>query len=133
MGRARVVPLGPVRDYWERWETGDALLLPRRYGGLSLVAQEALAAGMAVVMLDREPERRWPIVRARTGAGRLEHMKGGAIGVLEGDPVSLAERIRQLATTELAHWSALADRWAATMSWETLLPAWRAALGMDAS
>lgn len=37
-------------NYWDLYQHGDALLLPRRYGGLCLPAQEAAAAGLCVIM-----------------------------------------------------------------------------------
>lgn len=42
-------------NYWDLYQHGDALLLPRRYGGLCLPAAEAAAAGLVVVMPDILP------------------------------------------------------------------------------
>ncbi len=43
--------LGAVANYWDLYTHGDTLVMPRRYGGLCLPVQEALAAGLAVVGL----------------------------------------------------------------------------------
>lgn len=37
----------------------DALILPRRYGGLSLTTNEALMSGMSVMMTDCSPNNEW--------------------------------------------------------------------------
>lgn len=42
-------------NYWDLYEHGDCLLLPRRYGGLCLPMQEAFAAGLPVVMPETAP------------------------------------------------------------------------------
>lgn len=69
-----------VDEYWHLYGGADALLLPRRYAGLSLPALEAMGAGLALIMSNVEPQRsEWPIIpidapeggRLRTGAGVL--------------------------------------------------------------
>lgn len=42
-------------NYWDLYKEGDVLLLPRRYGGLSLQLQEAAATGMPVVVSEKDP------------------------------------------------------------------------------
>lgn len=44
-----------VLNYQDIYTSGDVLVLPRRYGGLCLPMQEALAAGMPVLMTDISP------------------------------------------------------------------------------
>lgn len=41
------------------YRDGDVLILPRRYGGLCLVASEALQTGLPVVMPDIDPNNTW--------------------------------------------------------------------------
>ncbi len=48
-----------VQHYWELHQTGDVAVLPRRYGGLCLPANEALGAGMPVIMTAIEPNTSW--------------------------------------------------------------------------
>lgn len=45
----------------ELYDDGDVLVYPRRYAGQSLVMQEAQAAGLPLVCLDREPDRGWTL------------------------------------------------------------------------
>lgn len=44
-------------DLWSMYEDQDVLVLPRRYGGLSLPALEASAAGLVVAMTDCSPNQ----------------------------------------------------------------------------
>lgn len=54
----RTIPLeihSNVENYADLYARGDILILPRRYGGLCLPMQEALSAGMPVIMTDISP------------------------------------------------------------------------------
>lgn len=77
--RIRVQPT-ELEDYWQIYDDADALVLPRRYGGLSMPALEGMGAGLALLMPDVEPQRsEWPIVtipaefrnRITTSAGNI--------------------------------------------------------------
>jgi len=48
----------PKKYYWENYSEGDLFVLPRRYGGLCLPLNEALASGMVPLMLDISPVNR---------------------------------------------------------------------------
>jgi glycosyltransferase involved in cell wall biosynthesis len=45
-----IVDGGDIPNYWDNYRDADVLVLPRRFGGLSLPVNEALGAGMPVVM-----------------------------------------------------------------------------------
>lgn len=45
----------PVENYWDNYIVGNILLMPRRFGGLCLPVQEALSAGMPVIMTNIQP------------------------------------------------------------------------------
>lgn len=51
----RVEYRGEVKEHDELYKEGDVLILPRRYGGLSLQCNEAMASGMPVIMPNIEP------------------------------------------------------------------------------
>ena len=54
----KAVPIQVIKDvpnYQDLYKEGDVLVLPRRYGGLCLPMQEALAAGMPVIMTNCSP------------------------------------------------------------------------------
>lgn len=123
------VVTGGVQDYWQLYDRADALVMPRRYGGLCLPVQEAMAAGLAVVMTDVAPNpQTWPIVPvATTGAGNVD-TPAGSIPVAEIDPAEVAATMDRLADPHerfRLQWAS-AD-WASTNSWDALRPVWLAA------
>lgn len=126
VGNVHVHPVRDVTDYWERYSQAyDALILPRVYGGLSLVMQEALANGMPVVCLDRYPENTWGgTYRAPVESYAPYRMKGGSIPVAEANPERLADTITRLALGDPTELSAAALRHADSISWHTLGQVW---------
>jgi hypothetical protein len=126
----RVVPLSDVTEYWERWaDRYDCLVQPRRYGGLSLVAQEAGAAGIPILCLDRTPDRHWPgTFTVPVLRGERQHMKGGTFRVLTASPQALATRIKWAAEQTLTDLACAGLAHAHAGSWDALLPEWTEAL-----
>lgn len=51
--------LGSLKDNQDLYENFDALLLPRRWGGLCLPINEALLSGLPVLTSDMEPQNKW--------------------------------------------------------------------------
>ena len=94
-----VVETGDVNKYWDLYRQGDVLVMPRRFGGLCLPAQEALGAGMPVVMPDIDPNNRWLpqewLVRATRQA---QFPSVTPIDVYHSDPRALASIINRFAT-----------------------------------
>jgi glycosyltransferase involved in cell wall biosynthesis len=120
-----VVDSGDKRDYWENYTSGEVMILPRRYGGLCLPANEALGAGMPVIMTDVDPNNRWLpaewLVPA-TQAG--EFMAFNPVDVFTADPVALAAKIDQFASDRDFYVTAKtqADELAQQLSWPELKP-----------
>ena len=54
-----VIDSSPPEDYWDLYADQHALVLPRRYGGLSLPVNEAIGAGIPVIMPAISPNTRW--------------------------------------------------------------------------
>lgn len=133
------VATGKVKVVWDHGRPGDwrdcyppeadVLLLPRRYGGLSMVVQEAAALGLPTVMLDVDPQRAeaWPGWRIPARVQRTALMRGGEFDVHTGDPEALAavmsamvrgevdvagESQRALAWARARSWPAVRERWA---------------------
>lgn len=130
--RPQVVAVGPFEDYWQGWpDDADAFVLPRRFGGLSLVVQEAASLGLPVVMIDGEPQRSWlppeALVPQRWVGGRTVPMAGGRVTVSDCRAVDLAARLDALATDAdlVTKLSQASLDWADSISWERLLPAYR--------
>lgn len=48
-----------VDNYADLYKQGDILILPRKYGGLCLPAQEAIGAGIPVIMPNISPNNDW--------------------------------------------------------------------------
>ncbi len=112
--------------FYEHWpEDVDALVLPRRYGGLCLPMQEAATLGLPIITLDLEPQREWfpsaSLVPARIEeevnmrGGRFQihtcepRRLGGAINALVQDPSF--QRERSLAWAKAISWEALQDHY----------------------
>lgn len=122
-------------DYWRMYDGHDVLVLPRRYGGLSLPAIEAMGAGLAVVMPDVEPQRSdWPVIRVPAKKRTTLDTQGGTLDVFDVDPRKLAGALDQLARDpgERLMARAQALSWANANSWAMLEPTIRAELARAA-
>lgn len=119
-----------VDHYWEQYDGCDVLVLPRRYGGLSLPSQEAMAAGLALVMTDCSPNRTWPGLKVPVVRRSEVRMRCGPVEVCDADPDALADIMSRLAADrdELRRLQVEATAWAEANSWEALEPLWRAEL-----
>ena len=112
--------------YWAAWPAdADALVMPRRFAGLSLPMQEAAAQGLPIITLDRHPEASWLPAAARVPArpvGRVTTWRRRQVDLWDADPLALAARIDELTTspTLAADLSAASRAWAETLAW----PAW---------
>ena len=115
---------GGVGDYWRLYDDADVLLLPRRYGGLCLPANEAAGAGLALVMTDTPPNHRWPVLTVPVAS--TSHMEApcGPLGIHTADVGALAALMRRLADDHDArHRRQRAARtWAHSQSWDALEP-----------
>jgi len=118
-------------DYWGLYEGHHALILPRRYGGLCLPVNEALGAGMPVLMPAVSPNSRWLPSDWLTPAQQVDTIYTKVpIDVHRSDPIALAARIDRLATDENFYGSACraARDLADTHSWTSLLPRYQEVL-----
>jgi hypothetical protein len=117
---------GGVDDHWSQYRGQDVLVLPRRYGGLSLPSQEAMAAGLALVMTDCSPNEIWPGPKVPVARRRTMSMRCGQVEMCDADPVALTEIMARLASDpgEVGKWQAESLAWAERNSWEALRPLW---------
>ncbi len=119
-------------EYWQLYEGSQALLMPRRYAGLSLPVLEAMGAGLAPVMTDAEPQRSdWPIIPVPSmNRRRYVTAPAGEIPLIECQPRALAQIMDRLAgdPAELAAARARAVEYARANSWEQLEPRIRSEL-----
>lgn len=119
---SRVELRDPVDNYWELYQEGDCLVLPRRYGGQSLQLSEAMSVGMIPIMLNCEPNNRIlnkMVLVDTTGSKKI--FTRTEIDCYDTEPRLLAEKIDQLAEMPPLTVSALneySDRYAESISWE---------------
>lgn len=120
---------GP-NSYWTMYDDADVLVLPRRYGGLSLPVLEAAGAGLALVCSDVEPNRTWPIVPVPARPRTSLRTPGGEVRSFEADPRRLAHFLDVLAERDELRWQHQreARAWAEANSWDVLRDEWRARL-----
>lgn len=85
-------------DERELYRWYDAMILPRRYAGACLPMNEALAAGLPVIMTDTDPNNKilppyWLVPAEK----KTEFMARTMIDVYSADHTALAGRIAQFA------------------------------------
>ena len=131
-----------VADHWDLYRDADCLVLPRRYGCLSLPMLEAAAMGVPTLTTDLDPQRGWfskwaPWLLIPPGQCKMESMKGSlmhlgksGVAVYDPDPADLARAMDRLAARDdvLDALRVEVREWAETRSWDVLKPAWEAAL-----
>lgn len=116
-------------DYWRLYDDAEVLVLPRRYGGLCLPAQEAMAAGLGVVMTDVVPNREWPIVPVPARQQGTVRCAAGELPMVVADPRALADAMDMLADADLrGEVREAGRRWAEACSWDVWAPRYRALL-----
>ena len=124
--RGRATPVGHVEDRWELYDGCSILVLPRRYGGLCLPVQEAMARGMAVVMTDCPPNRRWPIVPVEAQPAGLIPMPLGPVRLHNVNLDDLILQVHDTLANLEEHQQAGLD-WAREHAWSVWEPKYRAA------
>ena len=126
-----VIESSPLENYWDLYDGQDALILPRRYGGLCLPLNEAIGAGIPAIMPDISPNTDWlPTEWLISASLKDTIMTKALIDVYRTDPESLALKIDQLAGDEefYGHTRRQARDLAKTHSWDALLPYYREVL-----
>jgi len=121
------VETSDVAHYWDLYIGQHAMILPRRFGGLCLPAQEAVGAGLPVIMPNISPNDwlpdEWLVPAHKAGEFRAKQR----IAYYRTDPTVLADRINRLASDPEFYRTAtetalqLRDR----LSWDILTPQYR--------
>lgn len=112
-------------EYWRNYEGIDAVILPRRYGGLCLPANEALGASIPILMPDIDPNNRWLPSEWLVPCHQMsEFQAANPIIAHHTPPTTLALYIDNLAMSPDAYAHALrqAGRLRQVYSWSALLP-----------
>lgn len=115
-----------VEDYWTMFDDIDAVVIPRKYGGLCLPALEAFGAGCAVLMPDVSPQiDEWPVICIPSHYEGMLNIYDRSIPLATVDPIELAAQMDALAmggaeTITKARLQSVA--FARRMSWDALKP-----------
>lgn len=109
-------------NYADLYNEGDVLLMPRRYGGLSLTIQEATSSGMPVVTTEKDPYAGEDCTITISPPYDQESLKLKApVEAYSADPVELAKTIDYLSGLDsISHLSEKAYRWAEKRSWKNM-------------
>ena len=112
--------------YWQVPVGFDLIVQPRRYGGLSLPVQEALAAGCVPVMPACPPNPDWPIIPVPYREHGEIDTPAGRIPLVETQPADIGRTVAVLAADEagLRARRQAAYEWAAQHSWDALTGVW---------
>lgn len=109
------------------------VVLPRRYGGLSLTLHEAVAAGLPVIATDSEPygSLLHPAGRLPVRSTSSFEAKGGRIKIRDTTAADLADAVRAVTADEglRADMAAHSRSWAEASAWTALQPLWESVLG----
>lgn len=112
-------------NYWDNYTEGDVLLMPRRYGGLCLPVNEALGAGLPVIMTNIDPNNTWLTEQWLVQAQQIDNfMARTNIAVFSAHVPSLAKKIDQFATDPEFYSRAKSQalKYRERQSWDTLKP-----------
>lgn len=94
-----------LENYADLYRDFDALILPRRYGGLCLPMNEALMSGLPVIMTDISPNNKVLPKKWLLSAEITSHFEGRApIDVYSVDPKDLAKKIDEMCEVDLSNW-----------------------------
>lgn len=111
-----------VSDRRDLYNDEDVLILPRKYGGLSLQLNEALSLGMPVIMPDIAPQNeflpQWWLVKAMM---KETTMIKTPVEVYECTPQDLAAKIDEFAQ-DMGPTSYSADSTAKERDWKVMKP-----------
>jgi hypothetical protein len=117
------IPSG-VENRWDLYRDQHVVVLPRKYGGLCLPAQEAMASGCAVVMPNCSPNEMWPGPRVDARKGRLHNSPFGRLQTHNVSPIHLGHIVDRLNSDRdlLARHQLEARRWASENTWSKWRP-----------
>lgn len=85
-----------VEDRWGMYEGHHVLVLPRRYGGLSLPALEAASRGLAVLMPDVSPNETLASLFVEAGSDGYAKLAAGPVPTADVRYMDLGRRLTEL-------------------------------------
>lgn len=117
------VRMGEVPKIEDLWKEGDVFINAEQYNGLSLMLQEARAAGMLVMTTDRYPINTWlpkePLIPvARYVKDKISVQFDRAVV----DIKNIAKKIDDWYNRDITQYSQEGKQWAEEHGWDTLRP-----------
>lgn len=130
IGRVRLELVPHSTEYWEQYtDDVDCLLLPRRYAGLAMTAQEGAACGIPTIALQRSSLEYLPgVVSIPAHVQQRARFAGGRFDVLDARPRDLASAIERRVHHGVETLSKEADDFAEAISWGRQLEPYRTLL-----
>lgn len=114
---------GEIENYADLYAEGDVFLYPRRYAGQSLALNEAISAGLAIMMTDMKPQNEYLPKELLIPTEKMDSIFiRREIEIATIDPAVLAAKIDEWAMKDITKYSRISDELAQKISWETLLP-----------
>lgn len=116
---------GGIEDYRQLYSDGDVLVFPRKYGGQSLVLQEAMSSGMGILMPDCEPQNQFLHQDSLLPSFSGTSIRAKAIiDIHEVKPHVLAARVDDLIMnpSKVETLSRRSDEIACDLDWRNLAP-----------
>jgi len=110
------------RDYWKGWPEADILVYPRRYGGLSLILNEAMSLGMVPLMTNMAPQDAFlpEELLIKIESSSYKRVKQ-IVEVAEIKPEEVAKKIDEIAGKDIRGFSNLvSNRITKSWSWDRL-------------
>lgn len=128
---------GGVHDRWDLYRDADVIVMPRRFGGLCLPVQEAMACGVVPMMSSCSPnQEEWPIISLRAVERGGIETGGGRVPTFDVDPRIIARHMDSWCVTpheERRTYQALAARWVEAHTWNALEGLYRVELELACS
>lgn len=93
----RIRTLQPVENRWTMYKNRHVLVIPRRYGGLCLPVNEAMASGLMVMMSDCIPNTQWPILPLSSDPSKVVNMQTGPVQTFDVAPNLVANMLKHYA------------------------------------
>lgn len=120
------VEIGGADDRWGVYEGQHVFLLPRRYGGNCLPAQEAAACGLALLMSDCSPNAEYPGYLMASSKHSVETMPVGQVHSWRTPPSTIGRTINHFASRrdQLCKMQEKSLEWAAARTWDQVAPLW---------
>lgn len=114
-----------VKDHADLYD-GDVLILPRRYGGLSLQLNEAMSCGMVPIMTAIPPQDSLLNEKLLMPYSNVDNVMIKTNIVSYGvSPQTLAAKIDELAQTDISELSEKSDAYAKERDWKVMAPKYR--------